>query len=581
MKNSKFINSLALIGVLFSSTLAVVLTHNSSEAIVDRAVRKDVAHEVVSADPMTYAQVGTANGSDRLRFATPVKDVTSASVITYTRNVGDGVKYEEKQVTVKSVYKSIAGSGTTKYFYDGAKLVTENPNNNYYWANYVAAFSENSEAKDEMFSVVLDVDGTKAPFLSASYNSVLAEGPVASFVDASGTLLGRSIVESGNVPVYVGEVPVVIDADFIGWSDGETVYETLPAITTDTVFKAEYGYPLTLDNPYASVAMEAKYVTGEASFANPHKVVVKEGNEVYDGEVTYTSSDPSVLTVDGDNVTTLKAGQATVTVSAEGEELGNFTVNVTEYTPIRDETQFLKIGTNQETMSKNYILMNDIDFEGGNVESFSTNATKATKSFTGIFDGQGYALKNFTLVKSTMSNAGQEVSLFGNVGIDVNNVGVVKNLNVTGAKMSAPGAVIVSWLMNGSTVDNCFVDVTVTNSSGATGGNYGAAVVMRAQAGSIVQNCIAALTINDTPNTEKFGAIVGNNLTAVKNCQAIDLSNKGLSAVAYLNGTKASISNCNVYTSISAFYDAVSVENYSGWVFDVNKEAMPYVGKID
>ena len=220
MKNSKIINSLTLAGIMLSSSLAVVLSNTSNEATVSRASKKEVVHEVLSAAPMTYAQVGTANdGTDRLRFATPVRNFNEDSVLTYTRKVAVA---EDKQVTVKSVYKSIAGEGETAYYYDGSELVTVNPENDYYWANYVVKFAKDSAVKSEMFTVVLDVDGTKAPFLTTSYDAIaVGNSPVATFVDAEGTLLGRSIVLSGEVaPLFEGEAPEVEGQEFVGWSDG-------------------------------------------------------------------------------------------------------------------------------------------------------------------------------------------------------------------------------------------------------------------------------------------------------------------------------------------------------------------------
>ena len=318
-------------------------------------------------------------------------------------------------------------------------------------------------------------------------------------------------------------------------------------------------------------------LVGETTIA--HEIVVTQNGLPSTDGITYVSSNEKVATVDSENVTITGEGTATISVLYNDLPVHQFDVTATNvWHPVYTAEDFLKIGTSQDTMSLKYKLMNDIDFEGAEVESFSSNATKTTKSFIGVFDGQGYTLKNFTLVKSTMASAGKEVSLFGNVGVDTTKTGIVKNLNVTGAKMAAPGAVIVSWLMNGSTVENCSVEVTVTDPSGATGGNYCGGIVMRAQAGSIIKDCVAALTINGTPNTGKLGAIVGNNLTTVTNCQAIDLSEKGLNTIAYANGSGSKVVDSSVYSSISAFYEAVSESSYPGWVFDANKEALPYVG---
>ena len=336
---------------------------------------------------------------------------------------------------------------------------------------------------------------------------------------------------------------------------------------------------LTIDvTSIGSVTVE-ECILGGANSVIEHQILVsRNGTPITEG-ITYVSSNELVATVDATNVTIKGEGTATIKVLYNGNEIHSFDVTASNvWHPVYTAEDFLKIGTSQDTMSLKYKLMNDIDFEGAEVESFSSNATKATKSFIGVFDGQGYTLKNFTLVKSTMASAGKEVSLFGNVGLDTTKTGIVKNLNVTGAKMAAPGAVIVSWLMNGSTVENCSVEVTVTDPSGATGGNYCGAIVMRAQAGSIIKDCVAAIAINGSPNTGKLGGIVGNNLTTISNCQVIDLSGKELKVFAYAGATTGKSTNSAVYTSVSAFYEAVSESSYPGWVFDANEEALPYVG---
>ena len=336
---------------------------------------------------------------------------------------------------------------------------------------------------------------------------------------------------------------------------------------------------LTIDVTSVGSIIVDEVILGEANSIIAHEISVsRSGNPITEG-ISYVSSNELVATVDATNVTIKGEGTATISVLYNGNEIHSFDVTVNSvWYPVRTVEQFLAIGTDQTTMSYKYKLMNDIDFENAEVESFSSNATKATKSFIGVFDGQGYTLKNFTLVKSTLASAGKEVSLFGNVGVDTTKTGIVKNLNVTGAKIAAPGAVLVSWLMNGSTVENCSVEVTVTDPSGATGGNYCGAIVMRAQAGSIIKDCVAAIAINGSPNTGKLGGIVGNNLTTISNCQVIDLSGKGLKVFAYAGATTGKSTNSVVYTSVSAFYESVSESSYPGWVFDANKEALPYVG---
>lgn len=226
MKSYKKLSAVSLIGILFVSSIATAMPANAGQ-VLKRVVKKEA--QAVEVLPMTYAQVGTdAEGLDCLRFATPV-DLSSAKNLTYTRTMAGR---EANVAEVKTAYKGIVSNGGV-YYYDGNE-VTDVPNDNdYYWANYMVKFSSESTNKGAMLTVELDVDGNKAPFLTTSYNAVAQEGPVATFKDENGTLVGRSIVESGNTPVYAGEALQEGQC----WTDGVEYYDELPTIVEDTIFE--------------------------------------------------------------------------------------------------------------------------------------------------------------------------------------------------------------------------------------------------------------------------------------------------------------------------------------------------------
>src|SRR5690554_5217046 len=115
-----------------------------------------------------------------------------------------------------------------------------------------------------------------------------------------------------------------------------------------------------------------------------------------------------------------------------------------------------KISTAEEFMaitdfSKNYELTNDIDFKGaeikplGRVGSVNWQGVVDPKGvFSSIFDGKGYALKNFTLTGSAHPAAFQETNQDGitsymYVSIFPNLTGTVKNLAVVNATIVGDG----------------------------------------------------------------------------------------------------------------------------------------------
>ena len=70
------------------------------------------------------------------------------------------------------------------------------------------------------------------------------------------------------------------------------------------------------------------------------------------------------------------------------------------------------IGVWSEGWDKHFILMDDIDLSGYQLDSFNIIGNEI-QNFTGVFDGNGYSISNFTYVSSDESYVG----LFGYIGI--------------------------------------------------------------------------------------------------------------------------------------------------------------------
>ena len=232
MKHFRFVYSLSFIAVMFCSVLSFIPANDNLTARNELKKENDTSLDVNLSK--TYAQIGSNEGVvKKLRFVTAI-DMSNENVekINYTR-IADFAETNTVKKEVTSLYKSVAGSKDTVYYYDGTELVNSNPENEYYFASYVVAY-KSSINKAKMFTVAMDVndDSAKAPFLTTSYNAIAASetNAVASFV-VDGELVGRCIVEQGNAPVY-----------YLGtekgqyWSDGVNFFEELPSITTDTEF---------------------------------------------------------------------------------------------------------------------------------------------------------------------------------------------------------------------------------------------------------------------------------------------------------------------------------------------------------
>ena len=177
-------------------------------------------------------------------------------------------------------------------------------------------------SKDNNLPVTLNVTSwTKhQAFLTLSQNRV--EGgygepaPAAPTVTRSQDYDGRITFSSSNervvkVNAETGELTVVgAGTAIISVSGAETDYRLAPATKTYTVF---------IDKATPTLSFEKTAIEATAGKAVPEN---KLTTGLYDGVVTYTSSDEAVATVDAQGVVTaLAAGQATIT--ATGAETTN------------------------------------------------------------------------------------------------------------------------------------------------------------------------------------------------------------------------------------------------------------------
>ena len=323
--------------------------------------------------------------------------------------------------------------------------------------------------------------------------------------------------------------------------------------------------------------MVIEHIIGVSLNNIAHNVVVTENGQYYQGsDIEFISSSPDVANVDEANVNVVGEGTSTITVNYKGLPIKTFEVKVVNYHPIFTIEDFKAIGTNSNTMSYKYKLMNDIDFRGATVNSLSSYGSRNTLAFTGVFDGQGYTFSNMVLAKSLVPDSAADASLFGYINAKD---AVIKNLNVSGAKLGSRGGVIATWVDNG-TIENCFVDVEITGTADAIQYYNIGGIAWRAQAASNIKNCIVAVTIADGVDTTRVGAIVGMNLTNITNCQAIVLSENELSVYRDEHEiVKGSLTDSAVYTSVESFYANIDITKYSDiWVFDPNAQLLPFVG---
>lgn len=128
-------------------------------------------------------------------------------------------------------------------------------------------------------------------------------------------------------------------------------------------------------------------------------------------DIKITSSQPSIISVDGHTLKAEKSGTCEITITSTSDDLAEgasktftITVEAVKHTLSTPED----LDKVRYDMTGDYVLANDIDMTGRNFVPFGiVNNTTAGK-FTGTFDGQGHTIKG---LKYDVSDKG-EVGLF-------------------------------------------------------------------------------------------------------------------------------------------------------------------------
>lgn len=205
-------------------------------------------------------------------------------------------------------------------------------------------------------------------------------------------------------------------------------------------------------------------------------------------------NDLTAAALEGLNVTSLTQGTTyTIEVFAPGERklisIGKttFTTLSTATIEITTTEAFLNMSANR---SGNYLLMNDLDFEGVTFNSPFTSA------FSGTFDGQGFTISNVTFEKvSTYTGVFGYVSSgkISNLNFDNIHIGTVE----APLPMSTSSRVgIVAGYVSSATAK--LENITVTNSSIA----FSSASTVQAYVGGFVGELRASLLDSTIESTE-------------------------------------------------------------------------------
>ena len=231
----------------------------------------------------------------------------------------------------------------------------------------------------------------------------------------------------------------------------------------------------------------------------------------------------------------------------------------------------------ESNMGGTYYLAEDLDFTGVTFKSIGgTEEVKGTITpFTGVLDGNGYAIKNLTIT----GRAGKDewsVPLAGASNLIAQNNGTVQNLYIQATMANKANYVGIIGNNNG-TVNNLFVDLTLTGNMTGGYAQINGGIVARLNSGGTVKNCMINIHANGLASGQVFGSVVGVNYSGaeypIANCYAIT---NGLT-LSYADGrdvlyglsynaeTRKPKDSAN-YTDAVAFFTSVKeLSDTKGW----------------
>lgn len=341
--------------------------------------------------------------------------------------------------------------------------------------------------------------------------------------------------------VGAGKATLTVKAQFM---ESEITAECeVEVVTTNNVeFEADFGdYDTAMLNKAVGEYDLTQQITASVT---PYDESLK---------VEWVSSNDKIASVEYDGLNaTIEAeegclgGEAIISLYVENIEVGYVVIGV--YFPVSSEEDIVAINNSDQALTCWYLMTNDIRLE--NVYEYSlvtkNEDEKWSKTFSGVFDGNGYTISNFRMGEV---DAGTKGNGTWNMGIIGYNTGTVRNLRVetesyswgtgtvfTNSLRTASGAVVA---YNEGIVENCMAVVKLTNTENPNRASGGIVGTMGLK--GILRNCYVEVNGISTiiPNHEatknnKGGAFLGTFYDGtLENCWGLKVDNELIQPVGY------------------------------------------------
>jgi len=175
---------------------------------------------------------------------------------------------------------------------------------------------------------------------------------------------------------------------------------------------------------------------------------------------------------------------------------------------ISSADQLDKVGRFPSEWDKHFILMEDIDLSGYSGDSFHVIGTTENESFTGVFNGNRHAIKNFIYDGGSISGVG----VFGYTAGLVKNLGL-QNVIINCGYYSGCLGGLAGY--NDGIISNCYTTGIVSGSieSVSIGGLVGFN-------NRDIAKCYSTVNVNSGDDSYYIGGLVGNNKSCIGDCYA-------------------------------------------------------------
>ena len=296
----------------------------------------------------------------------------------------------------------------------------------------------------------------------------------------------------------------------------------------------------------------------------------EQGNEITQ-HLTFTTTDERIATVDENGViTAVGAGKCFINVRYLDDNYMQFVaVDVTGWQQISTPQQLQAMKDNYKL---NYCLVNDIDF--GNNEFITITKWTATDSdelyFSGIFDGNGFSVKNVKVV-------GNDSGIWGRTATTA----VIRNTVFDNIEFAPSGNNTVAntfgvVAFNTGTVRDCIVKAKF-NVGHTTDYRTGGGICGNNEFRGRVYNCISYVDASAVKGAENYvGVLFGLCQGVARDCIGIVVGNTTatVNAISFINSS--GVSACKHFaTEQAAVAEYAPFGSFSTAVWNVSNTSLP------